>query len=30
MYEGKVYDLLMAFIGYVNDLNRLEQFNLPS
>jgi hypothetical protein len=26
-YEGKTNDLLIAFIGYVNDLNKLQQFN---
>jgi len=26
MYEGKINDLLIAFIGYVNDLNKLQQF----
>jgi len=25
-YEGKTNDLLIAFIGYVNDLNKLQQF----
>ena len=30
MYEGKTNDLLIAFIGCVNDLNKLQQFNLPS
>jgi len=24
--EGKTNDLLIAFIGYVNDLNKLQQF----
>jgi hypothetical protein len=24
-YEGKTDDLLIAFIGYVNDLNKLQQ-----
>jgi hypothetical protein len=28
MYEGKTYDLLIAFIDYVNDLNKLQQFKL--
>jgi hypothetical protein len=26
MYEGKTNDLLIVFIGYVNDLNKLQQF----
>ena len=26
-YEGKKNDVLIAFIGYVNDLNKLQQFN---
>jgi hypothetical protein len=26
MYEGKTNDLLIAFIGYVNELNKLQQF----
>jgi hypothetical protein len=25
-YEVKTNDLLIAFIGYVNDLNKLQQF----
>jgi hypothetical protein len=25
-YEGKKNDVLIAFIGYVNDLNKLQQF----
>jgi len=28
MYEGKTNDLLFAFIGYVNDLNKLQQFKV--
>ena len=27
-YEGKANDLLIAFIGYVNDLNELQQFKV--
>ena len=27
-YEGKTKDVLIAFIGYVNDLNKLQQFKL--
>ena len=27
-YEGKTNDLLIAFIGYVNDLNNLQQFKV--
>jgi len=27
-YEGKPNDLLIAFIGYVNDLNKLQQFKV--
>ena len=27
-YEGKTNDVLIAFIGYVNDLNKLQQFKL--
>ena len=27
-YEGKTNDLLIAFIGYVNDLNKLQQFKI--
>jgi hypothetical protein len=26
MYEGKTNALLIAFIAYVNDLNKLQQF----
>jgi hypothetical protein len=26
MYEGKTNDLLIAFIGYVNNLNKMQQF----
>jgi hypothetical protein len=29
-YEGKTNDLLIAFIGYVNDLNKLQQFKNPT
>jgi hypothetical protein len=28
MYEGNTNDLLNAFIGYVNDLNKLQQFKV--
>jgi len=28
MYEGKTNDLLIAFIGYVNDLNKSQQFKV--
>jgi len=28
MHEGKTDDLLIAFIGYVNDLNKLQQFKV--
>ena len=28
MYEGKTNDVLIAFIGYVNDLNKLQQFKV--
>ena len=28
MYEGKTNDLLIAFIGYVNHLSKLQQFNI--
>jgi hypothetical protein len=28
MYEGKTNDLLIAFIGYVNNLNKLQQFKI--
>ena len=27
-YEGKTNDLLIAFIGYVNDLHKLQQFKV--
>ena len=27
-YEGKTNDVLIAFIGYVNDLNKLRQFKV--
>jgi len=27
-YEGKTNDLLIPFIGYVNDLNKLQQFKV--
>jgi hypothetical protein len=27
-HEGKTNDLLIAFIGYVTDLNKLQQFKL--
>jgi hypothetical protein len=27
-YEGKINDLLIEFIGYVNDLNKLQQFTV--
>jgi hypothetical protein len=27
-YEGKTNGLLIAFIGYVNDLNQLQQFTV--
>ena len=27
-YEGKTNDLLIAFIGYVNDLNKLQHFKV--
>ena len=27
-YEGKTNDLLIAFIGYVNDINKLQQFKV--
>jgi len=30
MYEGKTSDLLIAFIGYVNDLNKLQQFKVSA
>jgi hypothetical protein len=29
-YEGKANDLLIAFIGYVNDLSKLQQFKNPT
>ena len=28
MCEGKTNDVLIAFIGYVNDLNKLQHFKL--
>jgi hypothetical protein len=28
MHEGKTNDLLIAFIGYVNDSNKLQQFKV--
>jgi hypothetical protein len=28
MYEGKTNDLLISFIGYVSDLNKLQQFKV--
>jgi len=28
MYEGRTNDLLIAFIYYVNDLNKLQQFKV--
>ena len=28
MYEGKTKIVLIAFIGYVNDLNKLQQFKI--
>jgi hypothetical protein len=28
MYEGKKNDLLIAFIVYVNDFNKLQQFKV--
>jgi hypothetical protein len=28
MYEGKTNHLLTAFTGYVNDLNKLQQFEV--
>jgi hypothetical protein len=28
MYEGNTNDVLIAFIGYVNDLNKLQQFKV--
>jgi len=27
-YEGETNDLLIAFFGYVNDLNKLQQFKV--
>ena len=27
-YEGKINDLLIAFICYVNDLNKFQQFKV--
>ena len=27
-YEGKTNEVLIAFIGYVNDLNKLQQFTV--
>jgi hypothetical protein len=27
-YKGKTNDLLIEFIGYVNDLNKLQQFKV--
>ena len=27
-YEGKTNDVLIALIGYVNDLNKLQQFKV--
>jgi len=27
-YDGKTNNLLIAFIGYVNDLNELQQFKV--
>ena len=27
-YEGKTHDLFIAFIGYVNDLDKLQQFKV--
>jgi hypothetical protein len=29
-YEEKTNDLLIAFIGYVNDINKLHQFKVSS
>jgi hypothetical protein len=29
-YEGKTNDVLIAFIGYVNDLNKLQPFDMCS
>ena len=28
MYEGKTNDVLVTFIDYVNDLNKLQQFKV--
>jgi hypothetical protein len=28
MYEGMINGLLIAFIGYVNDLNKFQQFKV--
>jgi hypothetical protein len=28
MYEGKTNEILIAFIGYVNDLNKLQHFTV--
>jgi hypothetical protein len=28
IYEGKTNDLLVAFIDYVNDINKLQQFTV--
>ena len=28
MYEGKTNDLFIAFIDYVNDLNKWQQFKV--
>jgi hypothetical protein len=28
MYEGKTNDVLIAFIGYLNYLNKLQQFKV--
>jgi len=28
MYEGKTNDLLIVFIGYVNELSKLQQFKV--
>jgi len=28
MYEGKTNGVLIAFINYVNDLNKLQQFKV--
>jgi hypothetical protein len=27
-HEGKTNDVLIAFVGYVNDLNKLQQFKV--